>query len=331
MNQKGIVLSSLVYALFTFFLLLLVSFLVVLWYRQNAINSLADDANNIYDEPYVPDTEYQEDFVYTGDYQIFTVPVTGKYKIELWGASGASNGGSGGRAAYTKGEINLTGASKIYIYVGSKPADFLTAGYNGGGAGIYLNGYTRGRAGGGATDVRLVNGIWNDVNSLRSRIMVAGGGGGDTLYGGSAGGLTGITGTVVTGATSAIPGTGGTQTSGGTSGNGANGTFGVGADSAPISGTDQSGAGGGGYYGGGCGYDGDLSAGGGGGSSFISGYTGCNAIDATGTHTGQPNHYSNLIFTNSVMIDGNTSMPNPAGGTETGHVGNGYARITYLP
>jgi hypothetical protein len=63
MNQKGIVLSSLVYALFTFFLLLLVSFLVVLWYRQNAINSLADDANNIYDEPYVPDTEYQEDFV----------------------------------------------------------------------------------------------------------------------------------------------------------------------------------------------------------------------------------------------------------------------------
>ena len=28
------------------------------------------------------------------------------------------------------------------------------------------------------------------------------------------------------------------------------------------------------------------------------------------------------------MIDGKTSMPSPHGGTETGHEGNGYIRIT---
>ncbi|MFR6022533.1 MAG: glycine rich domain-containing protein [Clostridia bacterium] len=30
--------------------------------------------------------------------------------------------------------------------------------------------------GGGATDIRLVSGEWNDFESLKSRIMVAGGG-----------------------------------------------------------------------------------------------------------------------------------------------------------
>ncbi|MFA5408091.1 MAG: hypothetical protein WC343_04890 [Bacilli bacterium] len=53
MNQKGIVLTGLIYALFTFFLLLLISLLTVLWYRQNMLNNLGNDANNIYDEPYI--------------------------------------------------------------------------------------------------------------------------------------------------------------------------------------------------------------------------------------------------------------------------------------
>ena len=30
------------------------------------------------------------------------------------------------------------------------------------------------------------------------------------------------------------------------------------------------------------------------------------------------------------MIAGNETMPSPNGGTEVGHSGNGYARITYL-
>ena len=85
--------------------------------------------------------------------------------------------------------------------------------------------------------------------------------------------------------------------------------------------------GGGGYYGGSLGGHGGA----GGGSSFISGYSGCDAINASGNHTGQPNHYSGYVFTNSVMIAGNEEMTSPTGDVEIGHTGNGYARITYLP
>jgi hypothetical protein len=31
------------------------------------------------------------------------------------------------------------------------------------------------------------------------------------------------------------------------------------------------------------------------------------------------------------MMAGNESMPKPTGGTETGHSGHGYARITWMP
>ena len=94
--------------------------------------------------------------------------------------------------------------------------------------------------------------------------------------------------------------------------------------------------GGGGYYGGGHGvHPGNGWTGGGGGSSFISGYTGCDAIAESSTeghiiHTGQANHYSGKVFTNSVMIDGGSIMPKPKGGTETGHTGNGYCIISWI-
>ena len=92
--------------------------------------------------------------------------------------------------------------------------------------------------------------------------------------------------------------------------------------------------GGGGYYGGGASTRGH--GGGGGGSSFISGHTGCNAISNSSTssnivHTGLPNHYSGYVFTNTVMKAGNEVMPSPTGGTETGHSGNGYCKITWHP
>lgn len=87
---------------------------------------------------------------------------------------------------------------------------------------------------------------------------------------------------------------------------------------------------------------------GGGGSSFISGHNGCNAISASSTsssmiHTGQPNHYSGLFFSNTSMIDGEgyqwttgrgsqTGMPNlTMTGTMTGNTGNGQVKITPLP
>ena len=97
--------------------------------------------------------------------------------------------------------------------------------------------------------------------------------------------------------------------------------------------------GGGGYYGGNASWDATESnssyANASGGSSFISGYSGCDAIAESSTedniiHTGQPNHYSGKVFTNPIMIAGNASMPKPKGGTETGHSGEGYAIISWI-
>ena len=55
-----------------------------------------------------------------------------------------------------------------------------------------------------------------------------------------------------------------------------------------------------------------------GGSSFISGYSGCNAITSATDRTpsGQPNHYSGKVFTNMTMTAGANS-------------GNGKAAITW--
>ena len=101
---------------------------------------------------------YDASFDYTGDVQTFTVPYTGTYKIELWGAQG--NGTSsypGGKGGYTSGNISLSKNEKLYIYVGSQ------AGYNGGGSQLGSLGYS----GGGATDVRLTSGTWSNFDSLK--------------------------------------------------------------------------------------------------------------------------------------------------------------------
>ena len=107
----------------------------------------------------------------------------------------------------------------------------------------------------------------------------------------------------------------------------------------PTNIVNDGGGGGGGYYGGTTilkESSGNSSDAGSGGSGFISGHAGCNAINQNSTstkitHTGQPNHYSGYVFTNTVMKAGNESMPSPTGGTETGHSGNGYCKITWHP
>ena len=130
----------------------------------------------------------------------------------------------------------------------------------------------------------------------------------------------------------------GSQISGYKFGQGQDGTYSGGITSA---------GGGGGYYGATANQSpewllGNASTGGAGGSSYISGYTGCNAIredaenDSGGdqNHRGTPNHFSGRIFENGSMINGDTSgMPNPnsASGTMTGNNDNGYARITCKP
>ena len=249
----------------------------------------------------------------------------GLYKIECWGASGNGKVGVlGGRGGYAAGFIKLPQIT-LFVYPGGKGngPESSTAAFNGGGLSQY--------GGGGGSDVRLIEGKWDNFSSLKSRIIVAGGGGGGDAneefgdFGGNAGGLVGF-------GSNLGQATGGTQTSGGKGG--ISGKFGKGAGNGLSGENDGNGAGGSGYFGGGDSTQ--LSVfGGGGGSSFISGYDGCNAINDTLSTdednivmTNQSIHYSNLRFFMMDMIDGNSLMPSPNGGTETGHIGYGAVRIT---
>lgn len=76
-----------------------------------------------------------------GSVQTFTVPVTGNYDLQVWGASGgnSSSGYLGGNGGYSKGTISLNKDDVLYIYVGGKGLDGVNGntsqvgGYNGGG------------------------------------------------------------------------------------------------------------------------------------------------------------------------------------------------------
>ena len=283
--------------------------------------------------------------------------------MECWGASGGNHATSG-KGGYVSGVINITTPITMYIYVGGIGILGSESNKNGGwnGGGNLYNGChtpTENYTGGGATDIRITSSSWDNFISLKSRIIVAGGGGGGIIYisgthptyGGHAGGL--VAPNNYSRLREDVFIAGATQTSGSKSNKyvyngetpGTDGLLGKGG-----TGGTWGGGGGGGYYGGAGGSnaprktsseptDGSKTGGeiaGGGGSSFISGHTGCNAISSSSTstnivHTGQPNHYSGYVFTNTIMKAGNEVMPSPTGGTETGHSGNGYCKITWHP
>lgn len=107
----------------------------------------------------------------------------------------------------------------------------------------------------------------------------------------------------------------GTQTSGG-------GDFGKGKNQDTTNYRYASGAGGGGWYGGGSSYSDSSTSqinSSGGGSGFVN--TAANA-------SSKPSGYTGLQLDSGSTKDGATSFPSPSGGNETGHSGNGYARIT---
>ncbi len=199
-----------------------------------------------------------------------TVPA-GKYKLEVWGASGYSyytkntDEYVGGKGGYSTCTILLGQETKLYLYYGTEGkraelGDYAGGGCNGGGNGYSSNNKYAG-GGGGASDIRI------DGYELYNRIIVAGGGGGAD-YGGSNGYLNGSGG--VGGGTSGGDGKGVNQNNndgiGGkiSSGNG----FGKGGGYITRSDSYYSGGGGGGgWFGGYAGHG--SSAGGGGGSGFV--------------------------------------------------------------
>lgn len=231
-------------------------------------------------------------FDYTGAVQTYTVPKgCKKLHIDCCGAKGTGDrrsyevAGKGGRVECV---LKVTPNQILYLYVGQAGVlDNDVVSFNGGGAGgSYNTSWTDSANGGGASDIRTVpasseswyltdHESWKSDQSLLSRLVVAGGGGGvisrNSRYscqGGDGGGLIGKTGTC--NGSTANSGTGGTQTEGGTNsltvytdladfGKGTSGNF----SSSHYWGL----GGGGGYYGGGCGTDG-AAGGGGGGSSY---------------------------------------------------------------
>ncbi|MNS94971.1 Glycine rich protein [compost metagenome] len=122
----------------------------------------------------------KNEYSYEPNVQEYIVQATGYYKIEAWGASGGYGYGNinpYGLGAYVVGNVYLEKGQKLYIYSGEKGKDqTATTSFNGGGAGFYGSLVHKGGQGGGATDIRLVNGNWDDSSGLQKRILVAGGG-----------------------------------------------------------------------------------------------------------------------------------------------------------
>ena len=304
---------------------------------------------------------------HTGSVQSFTIPITGKYKIECWGSKGGDDpnnaGALPGKGAYASGYLDLTSGKQLFLYVGgvgnrnSSQANY--GGWNGGGtSSSNVNTYFP-SGGGGSTDVRLIRHSgsdgWSGTSSLRSRIIVAAGGGGclslntTIANGANAGGLKGhiAYNTANSNFTeSQYDGSGATQISCGSC---------PGYDDPNWSGytyikdgtmnpwgyfgyANQSyvdlywaGGGGGGWWGGVA----IHGRGGGGGSSFISGMSGCVAMSADGTQNANVNYMTidgtQYSFISPVMKDGASSMPSPSGGTETGHNDKGSCIISWIP
>ena len=225
--------------------------------------------------------------------------------------------------------------------------------FNGGGAATIRS--IESTCGGGATDIRTIKHSasdgWGGSASLNSRVMVAGAGGGGQAHstsdrnataGGPGGGLIGYNGT----ASTSLPDptgrgtypTGGTQTSGGVRDKhpqwtGHDGGFGFGGQGEY---SHYGGGGGSGYYGGGGGGSGQYISAGAGGSSFISGHPGCATITGYTFTSTKMIDGKGLLWTTAGQTTGGSAerMPTTSGGLEplnTGHAGDGYARITYLP
>lgn len=241
---------------------------------------------------------FSVDFAYTGTVQEYVVPVTGLYKLEVWGGQGqgVQTGGwndegdreygsiSSAKGGYSVGYIKLKKNTTLYIVCGGVT-------YNGGGT-QYGNGGSAGNDvndrfgnGAGATHIAKVTGLLADIGKDlfdKQGLIVAGGSGGcfsntwnwNSSAGGAGGGLTG----------------GGNSPGGQTSGGG---TFGKGNSATSSS---YGAGGGGGYYGGG----GRLS--GGGGSGWIGGVP-------------------------AITYKGTAYNPSTSNGVNSG---NGKAKISYI-
>lgn len=126
-----------------------------------------------------------------GRSQSYTVPYTGYYYIEAWGASGGTDATSGGYGGYVKSYTYLTAGQTLYINIGGHGGDSVpmsaatdgqygnSSGWNGGarpGAANDDGGYSGG--GGGATSIATTaRGVLVNYSGFRDEVLVVAGGG----------------------------------------------------------------------------------------------------------------------------------------------------------
>lgn len=279
-------------------------------------------------------TTDEENYVFNGVYpysstvQTVNIVKTGYYKLEVWGAQGGTVSSKvGGMGGYSEGVVHLNDGDILYVHTGGQGSaggsSTLSGGGVNGGGGTYV---ASASGGGGGTDIRI------NTDTLYARVIVAGGGGGvgqdscALATNGYGGGLTGG-GSVTLSSSCGTQAGGGTQTAGGIGGlysstRGTSGTFGTGANA--TNGSYDGGGGGGGWYGGGAGASAGWSNSGGGGSGYV--YT-------ESTATNYPSGClldSSYYLANATTTSGNVAFLSPTGASETGHSGNGYAKVTYV-
>ena len=257
-----------------------------------------------------PASSGSQDFSYTGGVQTYDIQSGVQYILEVWGAQGgnADSRYSGGKGGYSIGTISSPAAGTLYVCVGGQgtsdngsysSSTLLSGGWNGGGAGRAWSGTNRiGGGGGGATHIAKAapssgsNYQLRYYSSNQSDVVIVAGGGGGASDNGNGGAGGGVSGITGSGSGGCTPGT---QSSGSAWGYATDCTYSGG----------ECGGGGGGYYG---------------------GYSASSENYAGGGGSG----YVNSTLTDAQTIAGNTSFPSVSGGNETGHAGNGYARITYV-
>ena len=124
-------------------------------------------------------TSLEGDVTLSSGIQLWTVPTTATYTIEVWGAKGGYEGGChsngvgssnchGANGARMKGEFNLTSGDILRIAVGQRGESYILSSTQGGG--------------GGAGGSFVAKG--NDHSSA-TKLIIAGGGGGGHYYSGS--------------------------------------------------------------------------------------------------------------------------------------------------
>ena len=165
------------------------------WYTDTSWSTLVTAETVVKDNTtiYARWADDSVDFNYTGKPVGITIPTTGTYKLEVWGAQGgnANYNYIGGKGGYTYGEVNLTSGQNIYVVVGAQGSngrvdldashnnEAFRGAYNGGGFGNNDNGDYCNGAGGGATHIATTNrGLLYDYNLYRSEVLIVAGGGG---------------------------------------------------------------------------------------------------------------------------------------------------------